>query len=68
MDEWRYMSFCYAEINDEITPGNVSVYTDTKIGFDNYSGASFLSVRKLMVKKYGIVKCTICNRNCCYAV
>ena len=32
------MSFCYAEINDEITPVNVSVYTDTKIGFDNYSG------------------------------
>ena len=61
------MSFCYAEINDEITPVNVSVYTDTKIGFDNYSGASFSLIRKLMVEKYGIVKCTICNRNFCIA-
>ena len=40
------MSFCYAEINGEITPVNVSVYTDTKIGFDNYSGASFSIARQ----------------------
>jgi len=40
------MSFCYAEINDEVTTNNVSVYTDTKIGFDNYSGASFSIARQ----------------------
>jgi len=27
------MSFCYAEINKEIVPANICVYTDTKIGF-----------------------------------
>lgn len=43
------MSFCYAEINKEIVPANISVYTDTKIGLDNYSGASFSPVRRLMV-------------------
>lgn len=43
------MSFCYAEINKEKVPANISVYTDTKIGLDNYSGASFSPVRRLMV-------------------
>ena len=38
-----------AEINKEIVPANISVYTDTKIGLDNYSGASFSPVRRLMV-------------------
>jgi len=55
------MSFCYAEINDEITTNNVSVYTDTKIGFGNFSGAGFSPTRKPMIEKYGIAKCTICN-------
>lgn len=35
------MSFCYAEINNDLEPNSVFIYTDTKIGFDNYSGASF---------------------------
>ena len=46
------MSFCYAEINGEITPVNVSVYTDTKIGFDNYSGASFSIEQNAVMRKY----------------
>lgn len=45
------MSFCYAEINKEIDPANVSVYTDTKIGLGNYSGASFSPIRRSMVEK-----------------
>ena len=61
------MSFCYAEINDEITTNNVSVYTDTKIGFGNFSGAGFSPIRKPMIEKYGIAKCTICNWNICIA-
>lgn len=61
------MSFCYAEINKETDLANVSVYTDTKIGLDNYSGASFSPVRRSMVEKYGVVKCTICNNNLCVA-
>lgn len=61
------MSFCYAEINKEIDPANVSIYTDTKIGLGNYSGASFSPIRRSMVEKYGVVKCTICNNNLCIA-
>ncbi len=61
------MSFCYAEINNELEPNSVSIYTDTKIGFDNYSGASFSTIRKELISKYGIVKCTICNNDLCIA-
>lgn len=61
------MSFCYAEITNELDHKSVSIYTDTKIGFDKFSGASFSPFRKELIKKYGIVKCTICNNDLCIA-
>ena len=49
------MSFVYAEKKND----TIDIYCDTKMGFDNFAGASFSEEQLKCINKYGIVKITL---------
>ena len=49
------MSFIYAEKIEK----SLHIYSDTKISFNNNSGASFSKEQMVLLNKYGIIKTTI---------
>lgn len=55
------MSFIYAEKTrdnkDDLDP--ITIFGDTKIGFDNYSGATYSAEEIKTIAKYGMIKSTI---------
>ena len=46
------MSFVYAEMKNS----TLDIYCDTKIGLDNFAGATFSLEQVALIRKYGIVK------------
>ena len=61
------MSFIYAEKYHDHDSGQemVGIYCDTKITANDYTSANFSRVENDLVRKYGIVKSTICCPELC---